>query len=77
MIDYSPPMIESLRVTILRLGLLGESELVAAIAECRQHLAKPGTAITMYTLAQVWCWKCRPRELLSEPQTVYSAIRCT
>jgi hypothetical protein len=56
MVDYLPSMIESLRAAILRLGLLSESDLVAALAECRQHLAKPGTAFTMYTLSQVWGW---------------------
>ncbi|HEY1850979.1 MAG TPA: methyltransferase domain-containing protein [Candidatus Binataceae bacterium] len=56
MVDYLPSMIESLRATILRLGLLNEDDLVAALAECRQHLAKPGTAFTMWTLAQVWGW---------------------
>ena len=49
-------MIESLRAAILRLRLLSESDLVAALAECRQHLTQPGTAFTMYTLAQVWGW---------------------
>ncbi len=56
MVDYLPSMIELLRAAILRLGLLCESDLVATLAECRQHLAKPGTAFTMYTLAQVWGW---------------------
>jgi ubiquinone/menaquinone biosynthesis C-methylase UbiE len=54
MIDYLPSMVESLRASILKLGLLSESDLAAALNECRQHLAKPGTAFTMYTLAQVW-----------------------
>jgi ubiquinone/menaquinone biosynthesis C-methylase UbiE len=54
MVDYLPSMIESLRAAILRLGLLSENDLVAALAECRQHLAKPETAFTMWTLAQVW-----------------------
>jgi ubiquinone/menaquinone biosynthesis C-methylase UbiE len=54
MIDYLPSMIESLNGTILRLGLLSEDDLAAALTECRQHLAKPGTAFTMFTLGQVW-----------------------
>jgi hypothetical protein len=54
MMDYLPSMIESLRSTILRLDLFSEDDLAATLAECRQHLAKPGTAFTMYTLAQVW-----------------------
>jgi len=54
MIDYLPSTIESLRATIIGLGLLGEHELAAALADCRSHLAKPGTSFTMYTVAQVW-----------------------
>jgi len=54
MIDYLPSTIESLRAIVLKLGLMGESELDAALAECRAHLAKPGTSFTMYTVAQVW-----------------------
>ena len=56
MVDYLPSMIESSRAAILRLRLLSESDLVAALAECRQHLTQLGTAFTMYTLAQVWGW---------------------
>jgi SAM-dependent methyltransferase len=54
MVDYLPSTVESLRATVLRLDLLGESELDAALAACRAHLAKPDTSFTMYTLAQVW-----------------------
>jgi SAM-dependent methyltransferase len=54
MVDYLPSTVESLRATILALGLLGEDELAAALAECRRHLAQPGTSFTMYTVAQVW-----------------------
>jgi ubiquinone/menaquinone biosynthesis C-methylase UbiE len=54
MIDYLPSMIESLRGTILKLGLFSEDELASALTECRRHLAKPGTAFTMWTLGQVW-----------------------
>jgi len=54
MIDYLPSTVESLRGTVLRLGLLSERELVAALADCRAHLAVPGTTFTMYTVAQVW-----------------------
>jgi ubiquinone/menaquinone biosynthesis C-methylase UbiE len=53
MVDYLPT-VESLRATILKIGLLSERDVAAALAECRQHLAKPGTTFTMYTLAQVW-----------------------
>jgi SAM-dependent methyltransferase len=54
MIDYLPSMIESLRGTVLKLGLFTEDHLASTLAECRQHLAKPGTAFTMWTLGQVW-----------------------
>lgn len=54
MVDYLPSTVESLRGTILKLGLLGENELTAALAECRHHLAQAGTSFTMYTVAQVW-----------------------
>ncbi|MGO9048731.1 MAG: class I SAM-dependent methyltransferase [Xanthobacteraceae bacterium] len=54
MVDYLPSTVESLRPAILKLDLLNKSDLATALKECRQHLAKPGTAFTMYTLAQVW-----------------------
>ncbi len=54
MVDYLPSTVESLRGTILKLGLLSESDLATALADCRAHLAKPGTAFTMYAVAQVW-----------------------
>jgi len=53
-VDYLPSTVESLRATILKLGLLTERDLAAALAECREHLAKPGTSFTMYSIAQVW-----------------------
>lgn len=54
MVDYLPATVESLRGTVLKLGLIGESELDEALARCRAHLADPGTSFTMYTVAQVW-----------------------
>jgi ubiquinone/menaquinone biosynthesis C-methylase UbiE len=54
MVDYLPSTVESLRGAILRLGLLAESDLAVALADCRRHLAKTGTSFTMYTVAQVW-----------------------
>jgi ubiquinone/menaquinone biosynthesis C-methylase UbiE len=54
MIDYLPSTVESLRGSIFKLGLLSERDLANALQDCRAHLAKPGTAFTMYTLAQVW-----------------------
>jgi len=54
MVDYLPSTVESLRGTILKLGLLGEREFDATLANCRAHLATPGTSFTMYSVAQVW-----------------------
>ena len=54
MVDYLPSTVESLRGTVLKLGLLSEAELMAALAQCRAHLRDPGTVFTMYTVAQVW-----------------------
>ena len=54
MVDYLPSTVESLRGVVLRLGLLTENDLAAALADCRRHLAKAGTSFTMYTVAQVW-----------------------
>ena len=54
MVDYLPSTVESLRGTVLRLGLMSEAELSTALAQCRAHLRDPGTVFTMYTVAQVW-----------------------
>ncbi|MCB1514444.1 MAG: methyltransferase domain-containing protein [Hyphomicrobiaceae bacterium] len=54
MVDYLPSTVQSLRATVLKLGLLDESEFPDVLAQCREHLARPGTAFTMYTVAQVW-----------------------
>jgi SAM-dependent methyltransferase len=54
MVDYLPSTVESLRATVLRLGLLSDAELLTALAQCRAHLRNPGTVFTMYTVAQVW-----------------------
>ena len=53
-VDYLPSTIESLRGTVIRLGLLSEAEFPAVLAACRAHLSDPGAAFTMYTVAQVW-----------------------
>lgn len=57
MVDYLPSTVESLQGTVLDLGLLTKEELTAALAECREHLKKPDTSFTMYTVYQVWGWK--------------------
>jgi len=54
MVDYLPATVESLRGTVLKLGLIGEAEFAGILADCRAHLAMPGTSFTMYTVAQVW-----------------------
>lgn len=54
MVDYLPSTVESLRAAALKLGLIDESDLDTALAECRRHLAKPDTSFTMYAVAQVW-----------------------
>jgi ubiquinone/menaquinone biosynthesis C-methylase UbiE len=54
MVDYLPATVESLRGTVTRLGLIGDAEFPAVLAECRAHLRKPDTSFTMYTVAQVW-----------------------
>jgi SAM-dependent methyltransferase len=54
MVDYLPSTVESLRGTILKLGLLSESDLSVALANCRQHLSTPGSAFTMPAMVQVW-----------------------
>jgi SAM-dependent methyltransferase len=54
MVDYLPSTVESLRGTVIRLGLMTEAELSTALAQCRAHLRDPGTVFTMYTVAQVW-----------------------
>ena len=59
LVDYLPSIIESLRGTVVRLGLLSERELPNVLAECRSHLRKPDTSFTMYTVAQVWGRKAR------------------
>ncbi len=54
MVDYLPATVESLRATVLRLGVLTDAELTQCLADCRKHLRDPGTVFTMYTVAQVW-----------------------
>jgi len=54
MVDYLPSTVESLRATVLKLGLLGEPDLTEALADCRAHLARPASSFTMFTLAQSW-----------------------
>ncbi|MEO7650797.1 MAG: methyltransferase domain-containing protein [Bryobacteraceae bacterium] len=54
MVDYLPSTVESLRSTVIKLGLLSEAEFPEVLAECRKHLRDPDTVFTMYTVSQVW-----------------------
>ncbi len=54
MVDYLPSTVESLRETVVRLGLISEQDLPGVLARCRAHLRRQGTSFTMYTVAQVW-----------------------
>ncbi len=54
MVDYLPSTVESVRETVLKLGLLSATEFPIVLAECREHLRQPDTVFTMYTVAQVW-----------------------
>lgn len=54
MVDYLPSTVESLRATVIKLGLLSGAEFATVLADCRAHLRQPHTAFTMYTVAQVW-----------------------
>ena len=46
--------VESLRQTIVQRGLMSESDLTAALAQCRAHLRNPDVVFTSYLVAQVW-----------------------
>jgi hypothetical protein len=54
MVDYLPSTVESVRATVLKLGLLSEVELPVLLVQCREHLRQPDTVFTTYTVAQVW-----------------------
>jgi hypothetical protein len=53
MADYLPATMESVRSALLNRPLIA-NELDATIAECRAHLAEPGTVTTYHTVVQVW-----------------------
>src|SRR5258706_5114519 len=54
MVDYLPSTVQSLHSVVIRLGYLSESDFSEVLAECRNHLRKPDTSFTMYTVAQGW-----------------------
>jgi ubiquinone/menaquinone biosynthesis C-methylase UbiE len=54
MVDHLPATVESLRSTVLKLGLLSETELAVLLEQCRSHLRDPGTVVRSFMVAQVW-----------------------
>jgi ubiquinone/menaquinone biosynthesis C-methylase UbiE len=54
LVDYLPSTVESVRGTILRLGLATESGLAADLQACRAHLRHPETVFTLFTVVQIW-----------------------
>ena len=54
MADHLPATVESIRATVLRLGLLTEAEMPGLLEQCRRHLRDPGTVTTSFMVAQVW-----------------------
>jgi SAM-dependent methyltransferase len=54
MVDYVPATIESIRGRLLAKGLFTSAELDQVLAQCRAHLAQPGTVSTYHTVVQVW-----------------------
>ena len=54
MADHLPATVESIRATVLRLGLLTEAELPGLLEQCRRHMRDPGTVSTSFMVAQVW-----------------------
>jgi ubiquinone/menaquinone biosynthesis C-methylase UbiE len=54
MVDYVPSTVESIRTRIFEKGLIDASELDAALAACRAHLADPATVSTYHMMVQAW-----------------------
>jgi ubiquinone/menaquinone biosynthesis C-methylase UbiE len=54
MVDHLPATVESLRSTIVKLGLLSEAEFPGLLDQCRRHLRDPGTVVRSFMVAQVW-----------------------
>ena len=53
-VDYLPATVESVRGTVLRLGMTSEAELAADLEACRRHLGNAETVFTLFTVVQVW-----------------------
>lgn len=60
MADFLPATVESVRSALRRYSLIGDTELEAALAACRRHLADPDTVSTYVTVVQVWGQRPRP-----------------
>jgi ubiquinone/menaquinone biosynthesis C-methylase UbiE len=60
MTDYLPATVESIRATVVERGLIAETDLDAALAACRRHLADPDTVFRTFLTAQVWGRKPAP-----------------
>lgn len=54
MTDFLPATVESMRGALLEHRILTASELDAALAECRAHLAQPDVVFSLYTTVQAW-----------------------
>jgi len=52
--DYLPATMESLRTTVTERKLIPAERFDVALAECRAHLAEPGTIFTSFTCVQAW-----------------------
>jgi SAM-dependent methyltransferase len=52
--QWLPDIVQSLRATLLRAGWTTADALDATLAECRAHLADPGTTQILYLMVQVW-----------------------
>jgi ubiquinone/menaquinone biosynthesis C-methylase UbiE len=59
LVDYLPTMVEALRSTVIKFGLLTEAEIPRLLDACRSHLRNPEVTFTLYTVAQVWGRKAR------------------
>jgi ubiquinone/menaquinone biosynthesis C-methylase UbiE len=59
MVDYLPAMVQSLKSTVVKFGLLTEAEIPRLLDACRSHLRNPEVTFTLYTVAQVWGRKAR------------------
>ena len=57
--DELPQIVLAVRESILKFGLMKETEIDEAVAACRAHLADPHTITTPSTVIQAWGRKDR------------------